>query len=108
MDETKQKLTQSSGNGDTLAQAIPLADRSPEESASIWRNTDPRYSINKRADIVIIRPSIKGNGQLEAGMGYVDTKDSWSIWTPFENHNYISADDNWDTDWTWAWVPKRK
>lgn len=74
----------------------------------VWLNTDPRYSINKRADIVIIRPSILGCGHVEAGMGYVDTKEGWSIWTPFENHKFISADDNWDMDWVWTWAPRKR
>jgi len=79
-----------------------------ENAIETWRNTDPRYLINKSADIVIIRPSIKGHGLLEAGIGYVSTKESWSIWTPFENYKLISVDDKWNTDWSWTWAPKKK
>jgi hypothetical protein len=79
-----------------------------EDAIEIWRNTDPRYLINKWADIVIIRPSTEGRGKLEAGIGHVSTKECWSIWTPFENYKYISVDDKWNTDWSWTWAPNKK
>ena len=70
----------------------------------VWKNTDPRHSINKRAEIVIIRP---GAGGRETCLGYVDTKDGWYIHTTFEGHTSIHADDKWDTDWCWTWAPAR-
>jgi hypothetical protein len=72
----------------------------------VWLTTDPRYSINKRADIVILRPDLEG--RLEASIGYVDTKDSWSIWTSFENRSFISADDKWQDGWFWTWAPRKQ
>lgn len=69
----------------------------------VWLQTDPRHSFNKRANIVIVRPSANGR---KAGTGHVDTKEVWGIWTDFEDHKYISADDKWDMDWYWTWAPK--
>lgn len=72
---------------------------------NVWKNTDPRYDINKRDDIVILRPSLSGH--WEAGIGHVDTKNGWDIFTNFENRSFISADDEWDEMWQWTFAPKR-
>lgn len=29
----------------------------------------------------------------------------WCIFTTFEGHRVISADDNWDETWQWIWAP---
>ena len=65
-----------------------------------WKRTDPRFEVNKRANIVILRPL------LGAAEGFVDTKECWSIWTDFEDHRFISADDKWDEDWYWIFAPR--
>jgi len=70
-----------------------------------WNKEDPRYSINKRADIIILRPS--SNGRLEAGTAHVDTKETWCIFTSFTNCSLIDADSDWDKDWLWTWAPAK-
>lgn len=70
-----------------------------------WKNTDPRLNINKRADIVILRPGLQG--QHIAGTGYVDTKDGWHICTSFDDYKHISADDKWDPIWQWIHGPEK-
>jgi hypothetical protein len=70
-----------------------------------WQNTDPRDSVNKRARIIIVRPSTQGNHGEELGQGWVDTKDGWYIHTTFADHKSISADDKWDPIWRWIFWP---
>lgn len=66
----------------------------------MWRKNDPRFDINKRASIIIARPSMRG--QWLTGTAHVDTKEGWSIITSFEDHRSI---DKWDPDWTWCFAP---
>jgi hypothetical protein len=73
-----------------------------------WECSDPRDVVTKHATIVILRPSINGNCGLEPGIGFVDTKDGWCIFTSFENRSFVSADDKWDEDWLWNWAPELK
>jgi len=70
-----------------------------------WKSTDPRIDINKRGDIVILRPSARGF-IYDAGMGQVDSKETYCIFTTFEDHRHISADDEWDSSWLWHRSPK--
>lgn len=69
----------------------------------MWKATDPRIDINKRASIVILRPTLIGG--WVAGTAFVDTKEGYSIRTSFEDHRVIGADENWDLDWRWAFQP---
>lgn len=69
-----------------------------------WHYGDPRFEINKRAKIIILRP--EHGPHWEAGTGFVDTKDGWCIHTSFERN--FHADDEWDQDWCWTWAPERK
>lgn len=71
-----------------------------------WKNTDPRLDINKRAQIVILRPSEKGHFFYAAGVGYVETKDVYCIFTDFGDHRLIHADQEWDSSWKWIFAPK--
>lgn len=66
----------------------------------MWSNEDPRERINKRADILILRPT--GGSSYRVGQGQVETKNGWSIWTTFEDHKYIES---WDPLWWWDWAP---
>jgi hypothetical protein len=45
-----------------------------------WRSSDPLCDLvdRKSADIVILRPSIKG-GHYDAGMGYCEMKHGWHV-----------------------------
>ena len=67
----------------------------------MWRNEDPREHINKRADILILRPT--GGVSYRVGQGQVETKHAWTIWTSFEDHQHI---DEWDPLWWWDWAPR--
>lgn len=73
----------------------------------IWSNEDPRKTIYKRANIVIIRPSPDG-GNWEAGHGYVETKNEYYIHTSFANRPSISEGDDWDEIWQWIRMPDYK
>jgi hypothetical protein len=70
-----------------------------------WKNTDPRYDINKRAKIIILRPSEFGHNRKEVALANVDTKEVWCIFTDFYNTSCISADDKWDDSWFWIFAP---
>lgn len=72
----------------------------------MWSSTDPRLDINKRAFIVILRPSLTGHGHKMAGVGQVETKNGWSIYTSFDDYKYINADAAWNPDWQWAFQPR--
>lgn len=75
-----------------------------------WRNSDPRIDFIdlKRITIVILRPSAKGNGVLEAGIGHAEMKHGWSVITSFDDgHRMIGEDDKWDTAWMWIPAPEK-
>jgi hypothetical protein len=67
-----------------------------------WKNTDPRYDINKRATIVILRKTIDGN---TASIAFVETKEEWSIYSHRDNID-LDVDDNWDPNWYWSFFPE--
>jgi hypothetical protein len=71
-----------------------------------WKNSDPRIDINKRAEIVILRPSL--TGKLEAGTGSVETKHVYCVFTSFENHSLVSEDEEWDEAWLWIRMPDKE
>lgn len=70
-----------------------------------WFNSDPRLSINKRANIVILRPP-HGIHQ-PVGTGHVDSKETFCIFTSFDDHSCIHADQDWDQDWYWTFGLRR-
>jgi hypothetical protein len=73
----------------------------------MWKNTDPRVDIYKWARIVILRPSLLGFGNMIAGIGEVETKNTWTIFTSFsDRRSYIDADTKWNEDWYWARAPE--
>ncbi len=65
-----------------------------------WKNTDPRIDIYKRANIVILRP-----GGFGASAASVETKNAYCIWTDYEDHKFINADEEWNEDWWWIFAP---
>lgn len=74
---------------------------------AVWRDTDPRHDINKRATIVIVRPRAPGIERRESSVAYVDTKEGWWIGTEFEEpYKHISVDDDWPEGWMWTWAPR--
>jgi hypothetical protein len=72
---------------------------------SEWKNTDPRDEIYKRATIVIVRPNL--NGAPETGIGFVETKNGYSILTSFENHGLVDEGEKWDEAWWWILAPEK-
>lgn len=64
-----------------------------------WKNSDPRYDVKNNKKIVVVAP------WFGAGSGIVDNENSWSIITPFEGHEIVTADDEWDKDWWWIYGP---
>jgi hypothetical protein len=72
-----------------------------------WSNADPRDTIYKRANIIILRPNTQGQFGNEVGEGWVETKEGYHIHTTFEDHRNISADDKWDPIWWWVMGPAK-
>lgn len=70
-----------------------------------WKKTDPRTDISKFANIVILRPNLAGCGILEAGTGFADADENYYIFTSFDNHKLVSADDEWPEAWQWIFAP---
>jgi len=68
----------------------------------MWKNTDPRFEIGKRATILIIKPGMQGK---EICFAYVDTKADWLILTDFSDYRVIGVNDNWCEDWIWDFAP---
>ncbi len=72
-----------------------------------WSNEDPREHINKLAHIIIVRPDHEGHLQ-HTGSAFVDSKDTYCIFTSFDDHKHISADEFWDPLWYWIRAPEKK
>jgi len=49
----------------------------------LWRDTDPRFDINKRATIVVVS---RRECHTEAFLAFVETKNDWSISTGLERY----------------------
>jgi hypothetical protein len=72
-----------------------------------WKQTDPRDEVEHHDSIVIMRPHFSGRG-WDPEIGWVYTKESWSIFTSFMNNPIIHADQSWPQDWYWNFTPDRK
>lgn len=70
-----------------------------------WKNTDPRDDINKRDNIVILRPDSKG-AMSHVGTAHVDSKHTYCIFTSFDDYKCIAADGKWDELWWWTRAPR--
>jgi hypothetical protein len=68
-----------------------------------WYKNDPRQSIGKRADIVIVDLALN-----ISCLGNVDTKSVFTVFTGFQEKPMINADDEWPASWLWAFRPKRE
>lgn len=69
-----------------------------------WLNNDPRYTIGKRAKIMVYNPHTES-----VHSGYVDVKTTYSIWIyqkEFASWSFLSADDNWPEFLWWTWAPE--
>lgn len=66
-----------------------------------WSNKDPREAINKRDDIVILRPDHKGL-MTHVGTARVDFR---HIFTSFNDIKHIDANMKWDNLWWWIRIP---
>jgi hypothetical protein len=76
-----------------------------------WSKIDPRdvFSYNHDIHIVIIRPALSGkglSGKRFTGFGEINTKHVYSIFTTFEDHRLIDADEKWDDTWQWILAPQ--
>lgn len=68
-----------------------------------WKSEDPRWVINKRADIIIINTST-----ASVYTAHVDTKECYNIWinkTAIDEKDFFHADDEWPAGWFWAFYP---
>ena len=72
-----------------------------------WKSTDLRLDIDKTNVIIILRPSLQGGYGWDVGLGDVYTEDNWVIFTIFEDHKQINADEKWDDIWKWLYQPER-
>ena len=69
-----------------------------------WKNSDPRFSINKRNTILILRP--KGYDR-RTSIADVETKHGWFVRTEFDKpYDCIAEGDDWPEDWVWIMCPK--
>lgn len=87
--------------GDENVRELCMGIRCLQEEVRItangkWVYEDPRHTIWKRANIVILRPGGR------AGTAHVECKHAWFIHTTFEDYPRI---DEWDPAWCWARIP---
>lgn len=68
----------------------------------IWRMTDPRYGINKRANIVIVCTSLP----QFASVASVETKNGWNILSLDRRFDKLDCDKNWGPGWAWTFLPR--
>ena len=68
-----------------------------------WRLEDPRFSINKRANIIVVD---RRSPQVTAAAAFVDTKDEWYIHIGGEIKKSLRADDEWPEGFVWNWAPQ--
>lgn len=74
-----------------------------------WSNEDPRWTIYKRADIVVIRPSSLGHNHREACLAQVETHHAYSVVTDFkEGRHAFYEGDTWDDTWWWERAHEEK
>jgi hypothetical protein len=66
-----------------------------------WKYTDPRLDVDGRVYIVILRPL------FGAGTAIVNTEEVYNIFTDYEDHLIIKADEEWDQDWCWILGPEK-
>lgn len=68
-----------------------------------WSNEDPRETIYKRANIVILIPC---GGASTVCIGHVETKNNWAVSTGFKEHPRVCYDEKWDPSWYWIRFPE--
>jgi len=69
-----------------------------------WSSEDPRFTVYKRAGIIILRHSDKGQ-LTRTGYGHVETHQGYSIVTDFDDYKVIGEGDDWPRDWYWIRAP---
>lgn len=67
-----------------------------------WRGKDPRWTIGKRADIIIVDSNIK-----KIYKAHVDVKETYCIFleTTKDVKDFYNADDDWPIGWYWTQYP---
>lgn len=68
----------------------------------MWYKNDPRHSIGKRANIVIVDLAIN-----KVFFALVDTKEAFVVITAFSEKPIICEDEEWPASWIWAFRPTR-
>lgn len=71
----------------------------------MWSNNDPRIEISKTGNIVILRKDELTGRLKNVGHAVVDTKESWSIITSYEDIPVIGSHDKWNNTWLWCLAP---
>jgi len=75
-----------------------------------WKSEDPRHSINKRANIVVLYPDNTGYHR-QAVAAQVETKHGWNIAFSSYDRSLVTmftADDDWPEGWLWTFQPRRE
>ncbi len=76
---------------------------------NVWKNDDPRITIYKRANIVILRPSAQGHGLIESACASVEIHHGYNIMTDFKDgKTWFDEGSDWEPDWVWTFAPERK
>ena len=78
-----------------------------------WSNQDLRELVNKRAKIVILKPSYGWNNIVkpEQFIAEVETKHSWSVHIQtiyIDQKSLIDIDDDWPQEWQWIFIPSER
>lgn len=64
-----------------------------------WSNEDPRYSICKRATIIVVRMDEDKN--YISCVANVETKHGWYV--HFNDNRFYLSDDKWNNDYKWIY-----
>lgn len=89
---------------------MPKIEIKPPFMDTPWFEDDPRYHVNKRADIVIVFGT--GKFHKQSIVAEVETKNGWGIY--FNRHGRekdlplcINEVEDWPEGWFWTYVPRR-
>lgn len=72
----------------------------------MWHKEDPRFSINKRANIIIVDRRSEYPSQWKICFAHVDTKEVYCIFTEWNNYKCMDADAEWVDGWVWTYAPE--
>jgi hypothetical protein len=94
---------------DSLVTAFVRELAEQQDALSLWRSHSPRADgIQRRANLIVLRPNTDFADGWEAGKGEVTPKD---VEVRFTNMLVIFVNNEWPEGWLWAYAPpspKRK